>query len=53
MAAVSTVVLSAVEAEEAMAKLEPGLSFVLESAGVPAEVQAVIGHLGYRTLALF
>ena len=53
MAAVSSVVLSAAEAEEAMAKLEPGLSFVLESAGVPAEVQAVIGHLGYRTLALF
>ena len=36
-----------------MAALDSSLQFVLEGAFVPLEIQQRVGHLGYKTLALF
>ena len=51
--ALSSLVLSVDEAAAGLAALEPGLLFVLDHSGVPAEIQSLLGHLGFKTLALF
>ena len=50
---VSTMTLSAEQANAGLAALESTLQFVLEGASVPLLAQQIVGHLGYRSLALF
>ena len=49
----SAIVLSEAEGAAGLEALEPGLLFVLDQAGVPSEVQQLLGHSGFRSLALF